>query len=59
MGRRKFKITDKVIGNTRKGSFWGRKGVVIGYEPRTHEYIVQFEDRRSEYVNPSWLDRGV
>ena len=59
MGRLKFDMGDIVIGNDRKASFRDRKGTVIGYEPRTHEYLVRFDDGRNEYVNPSWLDKGV
>jgi hypothetical protein len=59
MGRLKFNMGDIVIGNDKKASFRDRKGTVIGYEPRTHEYLVRFDDGRNEYVNPSWLNRGV
>ena len=59
IGRLKFNMGDIVIGNGKKASFRDRKGTVIGYEPRTHEYLVRFEDGRNEYVNPSWLNRGV
>jgi len=59
MGRLKFNMGDMVIGNDKKASFRDRKGTVIGYEPRTHEYLVRFDDGRSEYVNPSWLNHGV
>ncbi len=56
MGRKKFNIGDKVIGNDKKASYAERKGVVIGYNRITHEYQVRFEDGKIEYVNPSWLD---
>jgi len=59
MGRLKFNMGDIVIGNDKKASFRDRKGIVIGYEPRTHEYLVRFDDGRNEYVNPSWLNYGV
>ncbi|MFC2021640.1 DNA methyltransferase [Chloroflexota bacterium] len=59
MGRLKFNMGDIVIGNDKKASFRDRKGTVIGYEPRTHEYLVRFDDGRNEYVNPSWLNHGV
>jgi len=59
MGKLKFNMGDIVIGNDKKASFRDRKGTVIGYEPRTHEYLVRFNDGRNEYVNPSWLNRGV
>jgi site-specific DNA-methyltransferase (adenine-specific) len=59
MSRLKFNMGDIVIGNDKKASFRDRKGAVIGYEPRTHEYLVRFDDGRNEYVNPSWLNRGV
>jgi site-specific DNA-methyltransferase (adenine-specific) len=60
MGRKlKFNMGDAVTGNDKKASFRGRKGTIVGYEPRTHEYLVRYEDGRNEYVNPSWLDRGV
>ncbi len=59
MGRLKFNMGDRVIGNDKKASFRDRKGTVIGYEPRTHEYLVRFDDGRNEYVNPSWLNHGV
>ena len=59
MGRLKFNMGDIVIGNDKKASFRDRKGTVIGYEPRTHEYLVRFDDGRNEYVNPSWLNGGV
>jgi hypothetical protein len=59
LGRLKFNMGDVVIGNDKKASFRDRKGTVIGYETSTHEYFVRFDDGRSEYVNPSWLDRGV
>jgi len=59
MGRLKFNMGDIVIGNDKKASFRDRRGTVIGYKPRTHEYLVRFDDGRNEYVNPSWLNRGV
>jgi len=59
MGRLKFNMGDRVIGNDKKASFRDREGTIIGYEPRTHEYLVRFDDGRNEYVNPSWLNRGV
>ncbi len=59
IGKLKFNMGDIVIGNNRKASFKGRKGTVTGYEPRTHEYLVHFDDGRDEYVNPSWLDKDV
>jgi len=59
MGSRKFNIGDRVIGNDRKASFRDRRGAVISYEPRTHEYLVRFDDGGNEYVNPSRLNRGV
>jgi len=59
IGRLKFNMGDRVIGNDRKASFRDRKGTIIGYEPRTHEYLVRFDDGRNEYVNPSWLNREV
>jgi hypothetical protein len=59
MGRMKFNISDRAVGNGIKASFRDRKGTVIGYEHRTHEYLVRFDDGKDEYVNPSWLDKEV
>lgn len=57
MGRRKFNIGDKVIGNDKKGSFAERKGMIIGYNKMTHEYQVRFDNGEIEYVNSGWLDK--
>ena len=57
MSRRKFNIGDRVIGNDKKASFRDCGGTVVGYEPRTHEYLLRFDNGESEYVNPGWLKR--
>lgn len=59
MGKLKFNMGDRVVGNDRKASFRDRKGTVIGYEPHTHEYLVRFDDGKNEYVNPAWLSHRI
>jgi hypothetical protein len=59
IGRLKFNKGDRVIGNDKKASFRDRKGTIVNYEPRTHEYLVRFDDGRNEYVNPGWLNQLV
>jgi hypothetical protein len=59
MGKLKFNMGDKVVGNDKKASFRERKGTVIGYEPKTHEYLVRFDDDKEEYVNPAWLKHRI
>jgi len=56
MGRRKFNIGDRIIGNDKKASFRDRRGTVVEYWVLTGEYLVRFDDGRDEYVNPGWLD---
>jgi hypothetical protein len=57
MGRLKFNTGDRIIGNDKKGSYWGRRGVIISYGPHKGEYLVHFDNGEDEYVNTEWLDR--
>jgi hypothetical protein len=59
MGKLKFNMGNRVVGNDKKASFREREGTVIGYEPKTHEYLVHFDDGKTEYVNPAWLKRVI
>jgi hypothetical protein len=52
---RKFKSGDRVIGNEKKGSFRGRKGTIVNYEPQG-QYWVRFDDGRTECVDTGWID---
>ena len=56
MGRKKFDIGSRVIGNDKKASFKDRRGTVVKYWTPTGEYLIRFDDGRDEYVNPRWLD---
>ncbi len=57
MGKRKFYIGEKVVGNDKRASFRDRRGIVLRYGPGKAEYLVRFDDGREEYVNSWWLDR--
>ena len=52
----KFNNGDKVIGNDKKGAFWGRKGTVVDYE-KSGQYWVNFDDGAKEVVNSGWIDK--
>jgi len=52
MARKKFNVDDKVIGNEKKASFCGRKGIILQYESGS-QYWVMFDDGRKECVY-SW-----
>ncbi len=56
MGRRKFKIGDRVIGNDKKGSFADRKGTIISYIGEYSQYQVRFDDGKTETVYSWWID---
>ena len=56
MARKKFNVGDKVIGNEKKASFYGRKGTIVQYESQS-QYWVMFDDGRKECVNSWWLDK--
>jgi hypothetical protein len=56
MGKRKFKIGDRVMGNDKKGSFADRKGTIIGYLPKYSQYQVRFDDGLTETVFSLWID---
>lgn len=56
MARRKFIIGEQVIGNDRKASYRGRRGVVIKYESAGQYWII-FEDSRKECVDSGWLNK--
>ncbi len=56
MGRRKFSIGDRVIGNNKKASFAGRKGSIVGYIPEYSQYTVRFDDGKMETVYSRWID---
>ena len=56
MGRRKFNIRDRVIGNAKKASFEGRKGTIIGYVREYSQYEVHFDDGRVETAYSWWVD---
>lgn len=56
MGRRKFEIGDRVIGNDKKGSFAGRKGTIVGYIQEYSQYQVLFDDGVTETVYSRWID---
>jgi len=55
MTGRKFTTGYRVIGNEKKGSFWGRAGRIVEYEPRG-QYWVQFGDGVLECADRHWLD---
>ncbi|GEM_PF-6959343 len=57
MGRQKFNMGERVIGNDKKALFRGRRGVVVGYGPHKAEYFVRFDDGRYEHVGSWFLDR--
>ena len=52
MARKKFNVDDKVIGNEKKASFCGRKGIILQYESGS-QYWVMFDDGRKECMY-SW-----
>lgn len=56
MGRRKFEIGDRVIGNDKKADFREEKGTIIGYGPHQSEYKVHFDDKGDNYVYSWWID---
>lgn len=56
MGRRKFNIGDRVIGNDQKGSFADRKGTIVRYIQEYSQYQVRFDDGRTETVYSWWID---
>ena len=56
MGRRKFEIEDRVIGNDKKGSFADRKGTITGNIPEYSQYQVLFDDGVTETVYSWWID---
>ena len=56
MGRRKFNIGDRVIGNDKRGSFAGRKGTIVGYIREYSQYQVLFDDGLTETVYSWWID---
>jgi len=56
MARKKFNVGDKVIGNEKKASFYGRKGTIVQYKSQS-QYWVMFDDGRKECVNSWWLDK--
>jgi hypothetical protein len=56
MAKRKFNVGDKVIGNEKKASFWGRKGTIVQYESGS-QYWVMFDDGRKECVYSWWLEK--
>lgn len=56
MGKRKFNVGDRVIGNDKKASFRGRKGTVVGYIREYSQYQVRFDDGRTETVYSWWID---
>jgi len=56
VGRTKFKIGDRVIGNNKKASFAGRKGIIVGYIGEYSQYQVLFDDGITETVYSWWID---
>ncbi len=56
MARRRFAIGDKVIGNPKKASFYGRKGKIVQYESGS-QYWVEFDDGQTECVYSWWLEK--
>jgi len=56
MPRRKFDIGDKVVGNQKKASFYGRKGKIVRHESSS-QYWVEFDDGKIECVYSWWLDK--
>jgi len=57
MGRRKFKIGDRVIGNDKKGSFADKKGTITGYIREYSQYHVLFDNGETHTVYSWWIDR--
>jgi hypothetical protein len=57
MGKKKFNVGDKVIGNDKKGSYSNKNGTVLDYNKGTHEYKVQLENGETHFVAPSWFDK--
>ncbi len=56
MGRRKFKIGDRVIGNNKKGSFADdKKGTIINILEYS-QYQVRLDDGQIETVYSWWID---
>jgi hypothetical protein len=57
MARTKFNIGEKVMGNDKKASFRGRKGVVVSY--LKGQYEVSFGDGRTEWVDSDWIEKAT
>jgi hypothetical protein len=57
MGKMKFNVGDKIIGNNKKADYWDKKGVVIGYNQATGEYQIRLENGEVHYVSPRWFDK--
>ena len=55
VGQSKFNVGDRVIGNEKRGAFWGCKGTIVEHES-PGRYLVKFDDGRRERVSSSWLD---
>ncbi len=56
MGRRKFQIGDRVIGNNKKPSFADdKKGTIIGIL-ECSQYQVRLDDGQIETVYSWWID---
>ncbi len=56
MGRRKFKIGDRVIGNNKKGSFADdKKGTIVGILEYS-QYQVRLNDGTIETVYSWWIE---
>ena len=56
MGKRKFQVGDRVIGNNKKASFADRKGTIISYIGEYSQYQVRFDDDGTETVYSWWID---
>ena len=52
VGKRKFNIGDKIIGNNKKAAYWDKKGVVIGYNQKTGDIVDLYVDEL--YKNLGW-----
>jgi len=57
MGKMKFNMGDKIIGNNKKADYWDKKGIVIGYNRATSEYQIRLENGEAHYVSPRWFDK--
>ena len=55
MGKRKFKKEDRVIGNSKKGAFWDRRGRILSYIGDS-QYQVLFNDSKTETVYSWWIN---